>query len=62
MDVWPGWYRGRTVHIHVMVHVSNQRVLTTQLMFDEDLNAEVLATMPYDSRPGRDTFNSTDGI
>jgi protocatechuate 3,4-dioxygenase beta subunit len=27
--IWPGWYRGRTVHIHAMVHVDNARVLTT---------------------------------
>jgi protocatechuate 3,4-dioxygenase beta subunit len=60
--IWPGWYRGRTVHIHVMVHVSNQRVLTSQLMFDEDLNKKVLAVAPYNERSGRDTFNSNDSI
>ena len=60
--IWPGWYRGRTVHIHVMVHVSNQRVLTSQLMFDENLNSKVLATAPYNTRSGRDTLNSNDSI
>lgn len=60
--IWPGWYRGRTVHIHVMVHVSNQRVLTSQLMFDEGLNSKVFATAPYNARTGRDTLNSNDSI
>ncbi|OUC96454.1 protocatechuate dioxygenase [Streptosporangium minutum] len=60
--VWPGWYRGRTVHIHAMVHVGKARVLTTQLMFDEDLNTEVFAAEPYARHTGRDTFNDGDGI
>jgi protocatechuate 3,4-dioxygenase beta subunit len=60
--IWPGWYRGRTVHVHVMVHVNNEKTLTTQLMFDETLNAKVLATEPYAQRTGRDTFNDGDNI
>ncbi|MER6795278.1 protocatechuate dioxygenase [Amycolatopsis mediterranei] len=60
--IWPGWYRGRTVHVHVMVHVGNEKTLTTQLMFDEALNAQVLATQPYAQRTGRDTFNDDDSI
>ncbi|SEF23620.1 Dioxygenase [Amycolatopsis pretoriensis] len=60
--IWPGWYRGRTVHVHVMVHVGNEKTLTTQLMFDEALNTEVLATQPYAQRTGRDTFNDNDSI
>ncbi|MBB5870357.1 protocatechuate 3,4-dioxygenase beta subunit [Allocatelliglobosispora scoriae] len=60
--IWPGWYRGRTVHIHAMVHVSNARVLTTQLMFDEAMNTKVFTEQPYAARTGRDTFNDDDGI
>ena len=59
--VLPGWYRGRTVHIHVMVHVDNARVLTTQMMFDEALNTKVYAAAPYAAHTGRDTFNDGDG-
>ena len=62
VTIWPGWYRGRTVHVHVMVHVGNEKTLTTQLMFDEALNAQVLATQPYAQRTGRDTFNDDDSI
>ncbi|GAB3419984.1 protocatechuate dioxygenase [Flindersiella endophytica] len=60
--IWPGWYRGRTVHIHAMVHFSRERVLTTQLMFDEKLNSKVFAAEPYSGHTGRDTFNDGDSI
>jgi protocatechuate 3,4-dioxygenase beta subunit len=60
--IWPGWYRGRTTHVHVMVHVGNQRVLTTQLMFDEKLNTAVYAEQPYAVHTGRDTLNDNDSI
>ncbi|GHJ45970.1 protocatechuate dioxygenase [Catellatospora sp. TT07R-123] len=60
--VWPGWYRGRTVHVHAMVHVSNSRVLTTQMMFDEAMNTKVFTAAPYSAKTGRDTFNDGDSI
>ncbi|MGW2545304.1 protocatechuate dioxygenase [Kitasatospora sp. NPDC001574] len=60
--IWPGWYRGRTVHIHAMVHVGNERTLTTQLMMDEALNSAVFTKQPYEAHTGRDTFNDGDGI
>ncbi|MEV6206976.1 protocatechuate dioxygenase [Kitasatospora sp. NPDC051914] len=60
--VWPGWYSGRTVHIHAMVHVNDERTLTTQLMMDEKLNSAVLAKQPYAAHTGRDTFNDGDSI
>ncbi|MFD2357569.1 intradiol ring-cleavage dioxygenase [Nonomuraea ferruginea] len=60
--IWPGWYRGRCVHIHAMVHVSDARVLTTQMMFGEALNDRILAGRPYAARGERDTRNDGDGI
>ncbi len=60
--VYPGWYRGRTVHIHTKVHLDRATMLTTQLFFDEDLNAAVFARAPYSRRTGRDMFNDRDGI
>ena len=60
--VYPGWYQGRTVHIHAKVHVDNQTVLTTQLTFDDDFTAKVFEREPYAQRTGRDTFNENDGI
>ncbi|MFD0562223.1 hypothetical protein ACFQ2M_09475 [Kitasatospora saccharophila] len=60
--VWPGWYSGRTVHVHAMVHINNERTLTTQMMMDESLNTAVFAKAPYSTHTGRDTFNDGDGI
>ncbi|TMR92095.1 intradiol ring-cleavage dioxygenase [Nonomuraea basaltis] len=60
--IWPGWYRGRTIHIHAMVHFSNERVLTTQIMFDESMNSKIMAMAPYSEHTGRDTLNDNDNI
>jgi protocatechuate 3,4-dioxygenase beta subunit len=60
--VYPGWYQGRTVHIHAKVHMDNETVLTTQLTFDDDFTAKVYEREPYSGRTGRDTFNDGDGI
>jgi protocatechuate 3,4-dioxygenase beta subunit len=60
--VYPGWYRGRTVHIHVKVHVGGNVVHTGQLFFPDALTDAVYRGAPYDSRPNRDTTNATDAI
>jgi protocatechuate 3,4-dioxygenase beta subunit len=61
--IYPGWYRGRTVHIHVKVHVDKKTVLTTQLFFDDDdTDALYAANAPYSAHTGRDTTNSNDSI
>lgn len=60
--VYPGWYRGRTVHIHSKVHLSNTEVLTTQFYFDEAVTSTVYESAPYSSHNGRDTFNDDDGL
>jgi protocatechuate 3,4-dioxygenase beta subunit len=62
LTVYPGWYRGRTVHIHAKVHIDRATALTTQLFFDEDVTARVYASEPYADDSGRDTFNDGDGI
>jgi protocatechuate 3,4-dioxygenase beta subunit len=62
VTVYPGWYRGRTVHIHSKLHVNNREVLTTQLFFDESVTEDVYQGEPYASDTGRDTFNDDDNI
>lgn len=59
--IYPGWYPGRTVHIHVMVHIDNT-TLTSQLYFPEGISNRVLSLEPYAQRPGRDATNDTDEI
>jgi protocatechuate 3,4-dioxygenase beta subunit len=60
--VYPGWYRGRTVHVHAKVHLDNETMLTTQLYFDERITADVYRRPPYASDTGRDAFNASDSI
>jgi protocatechuate 3,4-dioxygenase beta subunit len=60
--IYPGWYPGRTVHIHVKVHVRGDVVHTGQLFFDDALTDVVFRKAPYSSRPNRDTRNADDSI
>lgn len=62
VTIYPGWYRGRTVHIHAKVHVDNQSALTTQFYFDDDVTERVYAGKPYSEHSGRDQLNESDGI
>lgn len=60
--IYPGWYPGRTVHIHVKVHVGGSTVHTGQLYFDDTLTDAVYTQEPYASRGTRSTRNAADGI
>jgi protocatechuate 3,4-dioxygenase beta subunit len=60
--IYPGWYQGRTVHIHVMVHVGGNVVHTGQLYFPDALTDTVYRRSPYSRRPGRTTRNAADSI
>ena len=60
--VYPGWYPGRTVHIHVKVHVGGNVVHTGQLYFPDTLTDSAYRKAPYASRPGRDTRNAVDAV
>jgi len=60
--VYPGWYTGRTVHIHVKVHLGGNVVHTGQLYFPEAVTDAVYARAPYSARPNRDTRNADDAI
>ena len=66
--VVPGWYSGRTIHIHVMIRTlsSSGSILTeftTQPFFDQTLlNALTTTVSPYSSRGVPDTTNAQDSI
>jgi len=60
--IYPGWYPGRTVHIHVMVHIGGNVVHTGQLYFPDALTDTVYRRVPYNSRSGRSTRNAADSI
>jgi hypothetical protein len=60
--VYPGWYPGRAVHIHVKVHVGGNVVHTGQLFFSDRTTDAVYRRSPYNKRPDRDPRNSGDSI
>jgi protocatechuate 3,4-dioxygenase beta subunit len=55
--IYPGWYAGRTVHIHVKVHIGGRHAGETyqgghvahtgQMFFPEDVTAEIARLEPY---------------
>ena len=61
-SVYPGWYTGRTVHIHVKVHLGGSVVHTGQLYFPDAVTDAVYRRAPYASRSGRTTRNASDSI
>jgi protocatechuate 3,4-dioxygenase beta subunit len=60
--IFPGWYTGRTPHIHVKVHVGGYEVHTGQLFFNERIILAVYRTRYYKSRGSYDTSHAEDGI
>lgn len=64
LTVFPGWYRGRTPHIHMKVHVgSADRVVHTgQVFFNEATTAAVYKQAPYSSHGPADTSHARDTI
>ena len=60
--IYPGWYPGRTVHIHTMVHLGGNVVHTGQLYFPDAATDAVYRRSPYSRRPNRDPRNAGDGV
>ena len=64
--IYPGWYQGRTVHIHFKIRTTAgagvSHEFTSQLFFDDTLSDQVFAQAPYNSKGQRATRNNDDGI
>jgi protocatechuate 3,4-dioxygenase beta subunit len=60
--IYPGWYPGRTVHIHTMVHIAGNVVHTGQLYFPDAVTDAAYRRSPYSRRPNRDPRNASDSI
>ena len=57
--IYPGWYSGRTPHVHLKLRVG-AKAATTQLYFPDEVTNAVYARAPYNRHPNRDTTNTTD--
>lgn len=60
--IYPGWYPGRTVHVHVQVSLGGDVAHTGQLYFPDAVTDRVFRRSPYDRRPGRSPRNGGDSI
>jgi protocatechuate 3,4-dioxygenase beta subunit len=65
ITIYPGWYPGRTVHVHFKIHFDDPNqstVFTSQLFFDDALSDQVFSQPPYSNRGQRSTLNASDRI
>ena len=65
LSIYPGWYEGRALHIHLKVHQNGTdgAVLHTgQLFFEESLNEMIEEVSPYSSETVTRVLNANDGI
>ena len=62
LTIFPGWYPGRTPHIHMKVSVGGNEVHTGQVFFNEKVTTAVYKQAPYRSRGQYDTPHASDGI
>ena len=66
--IFPGWYPGRTVHIHFKIRTWPQgrsaeaKDFTSQIYFDDALTDVVHAQPPYNSREPRKVRNNRDVV
>jgi protocatechuate 3,4-dioxygenase beta subunit len=67
-DIIPGWYPGRTPHLHFMVRSTSAsgtltNLVTSQLFLDQSfINSFYTSTAPYNSRGLPDTTNASDMV
>ncbi len=64
--IYPGWYRGRAVHIHVKIRSAVSAAkgyeFASQLFFDDELSDRVQGVPPYTENGVRDKRNVQDSI
>lgn len=61
--IFPGWYTGRTVHIHVKIRTDASDTayeFTSQFYVDDTISDTVMALEGYREHGTRDTTNATD--
>ena len=60
--LYPGWYPGRTTHIHLCLHHEDGRDVVTQLYFSDATSSEVHSSGHYADRGVKDTDNGDDAL
>lgn len=66
VTIYPGWYEGRTVHIHFKIRTARAArrtfEFTSQMYFDDELTDRVHADPPYAAKGTRSARNQHDRI
>lgn len=64
--IYPGWYSGRTVHIHFTIRTKDANgdnyQFTSQLFFRDALTDQVYSKKPYSKKGKRNTRNRDDNV
>lgn len=60
--IYPGWYTGRTPHLHCKINPTTTSELTTQFYFDQSISTKVFRTAPYDVHGPNPVTNATDAF
>jgi protocatechuate 3,4-dioxygenase beta subunit len=67
LTIFPGWYAGRTAHIHFKIRIpaasgstAHAQEFTSQLYFDDALSDQVFAAAPYNTHGKRELRNADD--
>lgn len=58
--IYPGWYEGRPIHVHIKIVIDEELIITSQMFFPEDVTLATLEHPEYDGRGKPDTTNDTD--
>lgn len=61
LGCFPGWYPGRTTHIHVRV-VTSSKTLVTQFCFEDDLANDIYLNNSDYTGSAKDTTNNRDSV
>jgi protocatechuate 3,4-dioxygenase beta subunit len=62
LTIFPGWYPGRTPHIHMKVSVGGNVVHTGQVFMNETITRTVYKQAPYSTKGTYDTPHASDMI
>ena len=66
LTIYPGWYSGRTVHIHIKIRGAREAKrtfeFTSQLYFEDSLSDRIHAMPPYTTKGKRAARNEDDRI
>ena len=60
--IYPGWYPGRTAHIHFRAYTEEGSLVASQLYFPDEVTDVVYSGEPYSLPGGRGTRNGNDGV